>query len=126
MAEPLWSIGAGRPDALIDSVHIAPIQAALQQSRAFGEGAAARILGTVIVSVSRSNVLFSEAVSEGLAVARVASRVREGGHDIPTETVKRRFQLGIRNFAKLYRKLADDWFIIDGSKSSTAAGCRRT
>jgi len=48
MGEPLWSIGAGRPDALIDPVTIAPIQAALQQSRAFDEGGAARILGTVI------------------------------------------------------------------------------
>lgn len=48
MGEPLWSIGAGRPDALIDAVHIAPIQAALQQSQTFDEGAAARILGTVI------------------------------------------------------------------------------
>ena len=48
IGEPLWSIGAGRPSALIDPVTVAPIQTALQQSRAFDEGAAARILGTVI------------------------------------------------------------------------------
>ena len=48
MGEPLWSIGAGRADALIDPVSIAPIQSALQQSHALDEGAAARILGTVI------------------------------------------------------------------------------
>jgi predicted ABC-type ATPase len=61
--------------------------------------------------------------SEPLAISRVASRVREGGHDIPTETIKRRFQLGIRNFAKLYRKLADDWYIIDGSKATPIVSC---
>jgi hypothetical protein len=48
MGEPLWSIRAGRPDALIDPVTVAPVQMALQQSRAFDEGSAARILGTVI------------------------------------------------------------------------------
>lgn len=48
MGEPLWSISAGRPEALIDPVTIAPIQLALQKTTAFDEGAAARILGTVI------------------------------------------------------------------------------
>jgi predicted ABC-type ATPase len=62
--------------------------------------------------------------SEALAISRVASRVREGGHDIPTETVRRRFQLGIRNFTKLYRNLADDWYIIDGSKATPSISCR--
>ena len=62
--------------------------------------------------------------SEALAISRVASRVREGGHSIPTDTIKRRFQMGIRNFAQLYRKLADDWYIIDGSKATPSISCR--
>src|SRR5207249_8633942 len=48
MGEPLWSIGNGRADALIDPVKLAEIQAALPKSRAFDDGAAARILATVI------------------------------------------------------------------------------
>lgn len=55
MGEPLWSIGAGRPDALIDPVTIAPIQAALHKSRAFDEGAAARIVGTVLWPEQRTS-----------------------------------------------------------------------
>ncbi|MBL8811641.1 MAG: hypothetical protein JNM43_15835 [Planctomycetaceae bacterium] len=49
--------------------------------------------------------------TESLAISRVAARVREGGHHVPTETVKRRFRLGIRNFSRLYRNLADDWYM---------------
>ena len=60
----------------------------------------------------------------GLAISRVAFRVREGGHHIPAETVKRRFRLGISNFGKLYRNLADDWYIIDGSKATPSIVCR--
>ena len=56
--------------------------------------------------------------TDALAISRVAFRVREGGHHIPPETVKRRFRLGLRNFGSLYRNLADDWYIIDGSKAT--------
>jgi hypothetical protein len=38
-----------------------------------------------------------------LAVARVAERVRTCGHDVPAETVRRRFDRGRRNFFTLYR-----------------------
>lgn len=50
--------------------------------------------------------------------------MHEGGHQIPLETVKRRFRLGIRNFGTLYRNLADDWYIIDGSKATPSIVCR--
>ncbi len=55
MGEPLWSIGAGRAEALIDSVTLAPIQSAVQQNRSFDEGAAARIMGTVIWPEQRTS-----------------------------------------------------------------------
>lgn len=50
-----------------------------------------------------------------LAVARVAERVRAGGHDVPTDDVIRRFARGRRNFFVLYRPLADTWRLYDGS-----------
>jgi predicted ABC-type ATPase len=50
-----------------------------------------------------------------LALARVAERVRTGGHDVPAETVKRRFDRGRRNFFTLYRPLADTWRLYDAS-----------
>ena len=30
-----------------------------------------------------------------MAVARVAARVREGGHDVPEETIRRRYEAGL-------------------------------
>jgi predicted ABC-type ATPase len=50
-----------------------------------------------------------------LAVARVADRVRSGGHDVPTDTVRRRFDRGRRNFFALYLPLADTWRLYDAS-----------
>ena len=50
------------------------------------------------------------------AVARVASRVRQGGHDIPEATVLRRFEAGLRNFFRLYAPHVDSWHLYDGSQ----------
>jgi predicted ABC-type ATPase len=50
-----------------------------------------------------------------LAVARVAERVSAGGHDVPTKTVRRRFDRGRHNFFTRYRPLADTWRLYDAS-----------
>jgi len=39
------------------------------------------------------------------AVARVAARVGQGGHNIPEEVVRRRFARGLYNFENIYRPL---------------------
>ena len=44
-----------------------------------------------------------------LAISRVAARVRLGGHSIPEETVRRRFDRGIKNLFELYIPIADAW-----------------
>ncbi|MGH8020636.1 MAG: AAA family ATPase [Opitutaceae bacterium] len=46
---------------------------------------------------------------------RVRQRVAKGGHDIPDEVQQRRFQLGIRNLAQLYRPLVDHWRLFDNT-----------
>ena len=53
--------------------------------------------------------------SAEMAVARVASRVRQGGHDVPEPTIRRRFQAGLRNFFQLYAPLVNSWYLLDGS-----------
>jgi len=50
-----------------------------------------------------------------LAVARVAARVEAGGHAIPEETIRRRYETGRRNAVNLYLPLADEWQILDNS-----------
>jgi predicted ABC-type ATPase len=53
-----------------------------------------------------------------LAIARVAERVRGGGHDVPSDAVRRRFARGGHNFFALYRPLADTWRLYDASPIS--------
>lgn len=65
--------------------------------------------------------------SPQLAVRRVSKRVRQGGHDIPPDTVKRRFYRSAANLLNLYLPLATDWRIYDNSSSTpllVARGCR--
>ena len=66
----------------------------------------------------RVHMLFLWLPSADLAVERVADRVRMGGHDVPEETVRRRYAAGLRNFFSLYRPLANTWRIYDNSQSS--------
>ena len=49
------------------------------------------------------------------AVARVAQRVAEGGHDIPEAVIRRRFARSRANFLELYRDVADEWQAYDNS-----------
>jgi len=48
-----------------------------------------------------------------LAIDRVAARVKLGGHDIPEETVRRRFDRGVNNFFELYQPIADAWRVLN-------------
>jgi predicted ABC-type ATPase len=50
-----------------------------------------------------------------LAVARVAARVRDGGHDVPEETIRRRYEAGLSNFFRLYQPMASTWKFCDDS-----------
>jgi predicted ABC-type ATPase len=49
------------------------------------------------------------------AIARVARRVREGGHSIPTDVIKRRFAAGLDNLHNVYKPLVNAWSHIDNS-----------
>lgn len=50
-----------------------------------------------------------------LSLARIASRVKRGGHDIPEKVVRRRFHKGIENLFKYYRPILDSWMLFDNS-----------
>ncbi|HEX3314813.1 MAG TPA: zeta toxin family protein [Gemmataceae bacterium] len=50
-----------------------------------------------------------------MAIERVAHRIREGGHAVPEETVRRRYEAGLRNFFELYRPLTTRWSFYDNS-----------
>ena len=50
-----------------------------------------------------------------IAIERVAMRVREGGHDIPETTIRRRYRRGIDNLFRFYLPLVTEAYIYDGS-----------
>jgi len=52
-----------------------------------------------------------------LAIERVKMRVAAGGHDIPEETIRRRYDAGIHNLFELYIPICDYWMITDNSMS---------
>ncbi len=49
------------------------------------------------------------------AKLRVLERVKNGGHDIPEETIIRRYKRGIVNLFSLYMPICNYWLLIDNS-----------
>lgn len=64
------------------------------------------------------HLVFVWVPNSDFAVNRVLSRVRSGGHNIPEETIRRRYRASIDNFFNLYRPLADMWRFYDNSQRS--------
>ena len=62
------------------------------------------------------NILFFWLKTPELAIRRVAERVANGGHDIPEDTIKRRYVAGINNLFKIFIPEVDFWDIYDNSQ----------
>jgi predicted ABC-type ATPase len=62
------------------------------------------------------HLIFLYLQSADLAVERVRERVRMGGHNIPEDVIRRRYENGLRNFYEIYQPIADSWRVIDVSK----------
>ena len=62
-------------------------------------------------------LLFFWLNSPEVAIRRVAKRVSEGGHNIPTDVIRRRYRLGLSNFFNLYKDLVDTWALVDNASN---------
>jgi predicted ABC-type ATPase len=62
-------------------------------------------------------LIFLSLPTAELAVARVSSRVAQGGHNVPEDVIRRRFDAGLRNFEQMYRELVNSWILYDNSGS---------
>jgi predicted ABC-type ATPase len=84
-------------------------------------------LRELIADGYRLHLVFLWLPSADMAVQRVTGRVQMGGHDVPEETIRRRYDRCLRNFFHLYRPLAKTWRIYDNSHGRhpklIASGC---
>ena len=60
-------------------------------------------------------LLFFWLRSQDLAVKRVETRVKEGGHNIPENVIRRRYENGLNNFFNIFESIVDNWILIDNS-----------
>lgn len=65
-----------------------------------------------------------------MAVQRVLNRVQRGGHSVPEETIRRRYDAGLSNLFRLYMPVVTSWKIFDnatpGAPLDIAEGRRYT
>src|SRR5215472_6488596 len=63
--------------------------------------------------------LFVEAVD--VTLSRIRERVLKGGHDVPENVVRRRFDRSVRNFFHEYQPLVDSWYLFDNTGTKPVA-----
>jgi predicted ABC-type ATPase len=54
------------------------------------------------------------------SIARVCKRVAAGGHDIPENTIRRRFGRSKNYFETIYRPIVDEWYIWESRQGAFA------
>ena len=59
-------------------------------------------------------LIFLSLPNAEMALARVAARVAQSGHNVPEIVVRRRFAAGIKNFDR-YKLLVNGWQLYDNS-----------
>ncbi|MEZ0230391.1 MAG: zeta toxin family protein [Planctomycetota bacterium] len=63
----------------------------------------------------RFDLVFVWLPTAEMAIARVQARTRVGGHHVPPDVIRRRWERGLRNFFTLYAPLAQTWRFYDNS-----------
>ena len=101
---------------------IAKIRYLLKKQRDFGLEttlATRTILKTVKMAQAAGytvTLLYFWLNSPELAIERVKARVEAGGHNIPEETIRRRYRVGIDYFFHDYAPICDRWILADNSQ----------
>ncbi|VAX11851.1 hypothetical protein MNBD_GAMMA26-2577 [hydrothermal vent metagenome] len=62
------------------------------------------------------SLLFLKLHGVEMAIDRVAERVKQGGHFIADDVIKRRYGAGWTNFQGIYAPLVDAWALYDNSE----------
>ena len=77
----------------------------------------ARWLRSLRVAGYAVHLVYFWLASPDLAIARVAERVRQGGHDIPETTIRQRYRHSVQNFFQLYRPVVSTWRVYDNTQA---------
>ncbi|WP_312195270.1 hypothetical protein [Sphingobacterium multivorum] len=68
---------------------------------------------TFEISNSLVTVLYFWLDSPALAIQRVKKRVENGGHNIPSDVIERRYHRGLENLFNIYIPICDRWLVFD-------------
>nr|WP_294930892.1 zeta toxin [uncultured Flavobacterium sp.] len=91
----------------------------VNETFAFETTLATKSYKSKIIDAQRNNytitLLFFWLENIDLAIERVKTRVLEGGHNIETDVIYRRYKNGIKNLFEIYFSLVDEAMIFDNS-----------
>ena len=90
-----------------------------QRDMAFETTLASRMLLPRIQAMQRAGYLFHLTFfwlpNADMAVERVAKRVAAGGHSIPEDVIRRRYERGLDNFFNAYLLAVDTWVLVNNT-----------
>lgn len=61
-----------------------------------------------------------------MAIDRVQNKVRDGGHNIPEEIIRRRYRSGIKNLLEIYLPIVDRALLFDNSSNNPVLLAQKT
>ncbi len=124
IAEGLSAFGPERTAMAAGRIMVARLKdlARKRVSFAFETTLASRSFAPWIADLVKSGYEFHLVIlwlsSPEIALARIAERVRLGGHGVPEDTVRRRYRAGLVNFFRLYQPMAATWQFFDNSSAA--------
>lgn len=96
---------------------------AMRENFAFETTLATKSYKSKVINAQQNNynvtLLFFWLENVELAIERVRTRVLEGGHNIETEVIKRRYKNGMKNLFEIYLPIADEVMIFDNSEGKS-------
>jgi predicted ABC-type ATPase len=75
----------------------------------------ARMIGDWRAAGYHVEIMYLKLRSVRIAQARVRARAIQGGHTIPADVIKRRFERSWQNFEGIYRPMVDRWGLYENS-----------
>jgi predicted ABC-type ATPase len=88
---------------------------------AFETTLSSRMLLPRIESMQRAgyllHLIFFWLPGADMAIERVARRVASGGHSIPKQVIRRRYERGLQNLFSIYLGIADSWQLLNNTDS---------